>query len=607
MNLTPEEKAIGRENFQAAIGSEYTRRDFLKQAACAGLVSGGGLGAYYYGYKEGEIGDPLRVGMMGTGDEGCVLIGAINPEYIQVKSIADIRPYNQFRAFHGDCYSERAKEVRPGLIEKYKKPYGWETEDQAKKQVKVYADYREMIENAKADGIEAVIIALPLHLHAPAAIAAMQAGLHVLTEKLMGHSVHASKEMARVAKQTGLHLATGHQRHYNILYDDAVELIKSGVLGDLHYIRAQWHRNNMPGKDSWQQPMPESVKPDDLLAKKLARDLEDRKKKLKAAQKASTPDLKRIATLQGLVAQLTAQISDKDLDAANYGYTDAEWPYEGPVLDPKTGKPKCDKDGKLIIEKTTYKRPAMEELIRWRLWERTGGGLMAELGSHQLDAAGIFITAAHRAAAPEKDKDKVKKQHPLSVCAYANRPVFPADRDCDDHVFCMLEYAAPGYDPEDSLKNRKKIGVQYASINGNGFGGYGETVLGTKATLIIEKEKDTQLFKSGSKSKVSVNKDFGLDTQESGEAIAVGKAAVQNVSRGYTEEEEHWAWCIRNPAPENKPKCHPEVALADAVITLTTNIAAREGRRIDFKDAWFDVDSDETPEDVKPDLSKYKA
>ena len=45
-----------------------------------------------------------------------------------------------------------------------------------------------------------MIIALPLHLHAPAAIAAMQAGLHVITEKLMGHSVHECKEMARVAK-----------------------------------------------------------------------------------------------------------------------------------------------------------------------------------------------------------------------------------------------------------------------------------------------------------------------------------------------------------------------------------------------------------------------
>ena len=141
--------------------------------------------------------------------------------------------------------------------------YGWKTREEADKQVKVYGAYQELIANAKADGLEAVIIALPLHLHAPAAVAAMKAGLHVITEKLMAHSVHECKEMARVAEKADLLLAVGHQRHYNILYDNAVNMIRQGLLGDLHYIRAQWHRGNMPGNDSWQQPMPEKAKPDD--------------------------------------------------------------------------------------------------------------------------------------------------------------------------------------------------------------------------------------------------------------------------------------------------------------------------------------------------------
>ena len=47
------------------------------------------------------------------------------------------------------------------------------------------------------------------------------------------------------------------------------------------------------------------------------------------------------------------------------------------------------------------------------------------------------------------------------------------------------------------------------------------------------------------------------------------------------------------------------MALGDAVIALTTNIAIRENRRIEFKKEWFDIDSDETPEGVKPDLSRY--
>jgi len=203
-----------------------------------------------------------------------------------------------------------------------------------------------------------------------------------------------------------------------------------------------------------------------------------------------------------------------------------------------------------------------------------------------------------------------KKQHPLNVAAASNRPIFPVDRDVDDHVYCLFEFPSPGYDPEDPHNSRRKIGVQYASINGNGFGGYGETVFGTKGTLILEKEKEVMLFQSGSTSKIKVSDSKGgptLDTQASGDdqSAAVGKAATQDISRGYTEEEEHWAWCIRNPAPENKPRCHPQVALADAVIALTTNMAARKGMRIEFKEEWFDPHSDETPDGRKPDVTRY--
>jgi len=107
--------------------------------------------------------------------------------------------------------------------------------------------------------------------------------------------------------------------------------------------------------------------------------------------------------------------------------------------------------------------------------------------------------------------------------------------------------------------------------------------------------------------KVGVSKGAVLDTQASGmaQAAAVGAASTANVSRGYTEEIEHWAWCIRNPAPENLPHCHPKVAMADAIIALVTNKAAREGSRIEFKPEWFDIHRDETPENVKPDLSRY--
>ena len=560
MNLTPEQKEIGQENFSEAV--DITRRDFLSGAVAAGLATGAGLGSIYFGYGA-SVGDPLRVGFIGTGDEGSVLLGAHNPDYLRVVAISDIRPYNVFRGFHGDVSSPNAQRVRPGLMAKY----GWKTEDEARKQVNVYGAYEELLAN---DDIEAVVIALPLHLHAEAAIKAMRAGKHVLTEKLMGHSIHECKEMGRTARETGKLLATGHQRHYSVLYDNAVHTIGDArLIGDLHSIRAQWHRGNLPGKDSWKPPLPG----DESLLSKLA----SWRRKLESSKPAE------VELWAKRVAQLEAQLVDSSVDAAAHGYTE-----------------------KLLPDGTP--RSPLEELIRWRLWNRTGGGLMAELGSHQLDAAGIFISAMH---------GKGKKVKPLTVTAVGNRSIFPADREVDDHVYCMFEYPAPGYDEDPN----KKIVVTYSSINGNGFGGYGEVVMGTEGTLILEQEQNVMLYKGSSRdTRVTVAKSKSgapvLDTTESGGGPVAAVSATPGdqppPSRGYTEEMEHWAWCIRNPDPANQPRCKPEVAIADAVIALVSNEALRNPEtqsRITFQDEWFDIASDATPEGVKPDLNRpqYKA
>ena len=161
----------------------------------------------------------------------------------------------------------------------------------------------------------------------------------------------------------------------------------------------------------------------------------------------------------------------------------------------------------------------------------------------------------------------------------------------------------PGYDTDPN----KKVVVTYSSINGNGFGGWGEVVLGSKGTLILDKETDVLLYRnSDTSSKVGVAKQaggFALDTSASGDYSApVAQAADSGpVSRGYREEIEHWAYCIRNPDAENQPRCYPEVAMGDAVIALGTNVALKraaegKGGYLEFKEEWFDVDNDETPD-----------
>ncbi len=589
MNLSPEERQTGKQNFDEAVGT--TRRDFLKGSVLAGGVAAVGLGSIYFGYG-GKIDDRLRVGVIGTGDEGNVLIGSLNPEFIDVVAISDIRPYSLHRAFYGDWSNDGTREARPGLLEVYKSEK-WADRSQAEKHIKVYKDhYQDLLDDPN---VEAVIIAVPLHLHHDVAVAAMRKGKHVLTEKLMGYDVGQCKEMARVsaaARATSgdpIVFAVGHQRHYNILYDNAVDQIRRGLIGDIHHIRAQWHRGNLPGNDSWQPPLPEPTHYTYAEYEKSfgeAKNTADRRKladahplydqlrswqgRLKAARGAE------VETWQKRVEQVKVQLEDIAVDAASYGYTAKELP----------------------IGRT---RTPLEELIRWRLWARTGGGLMAELGSHQLDASSIFISAQQ----PGGHKAK-----PLSVVGVGGRSIFPADRDCDDHVYCMFEFPGRGYYKSEDMKDvddpEKKVVVTYSSINGNGFGDYGETVLGTKGTILLEREQEAMLFKgSNTSTRIEVRNAAGgpaMDTYETGGGgAALAQAALPaDVSRGYREEIEHWAWCIRNPDPKHKPRCTPEVALADAVIALVSNVAIDGKERIEFQPAWFDIASDETPDGTKP-------
>ncbi len=589
--LSAEEQEVGKSNYYNAVGmiTPLSRRDLLKGIVSTGAVSGAGLGAMYFGYDK-KIADPVRVAVIGTGDEGNVLIGGCNPDYVAVKAICDIRPFSIFRAFHGDWSTPSSLKRRPGLIS----VAGYKDEAEARDNVKVYDASNGGITACLDDpDIEAVIIALPLWLHAVVAAKAMEKGLHVLTEKLMAHNVAQCKVMSRMAAElkdkagNPIHLATGHQRHYNVKYDNAVNMIRWGLLGQIHHIRAQWHRSNVPGKDSWKMPIPGGEKrADGSDYQKILGDIRYRENALKNAT-----DPSEIERLQMELAQWKAWDDDKNIDPKEFGYQD------------------------LSIGDRLF--TAMEELHRWRLFDRTGAGLMAELGSHQLDAVSIFLSSL---------RDDGKKVHPLSVHAVGGRHLMPLDRQVEDHVYCTFEFPGPEYEAgkvgyRDPVENypdgavpgyetdpNKKVVVTYSTINGNGFGGWGEVVLGTKGTLILDKETDVYLYRdSDTSAKVGVSQQpgggYALDTSASGDyAAPLAQAADSGpVSRGYREEIEHWAYCIRNPDPNNRVRCYPEVAMGDAVIALGTNVALKnaaegKGGYLEFKEEWFEVDSDEVPD-----------
>lgn len=84
--------------------------------------------------------------------------------------------------------------------------------------------------------VQAVAIATPVATHAELALAALEAGKHVLVEKPMAASVAEAEEMVRRAEKVGRVLMVDHTFIYSPPVRKMKELVEAGELGDLYYI-----------------------------------------------------------------------------------------------------------------------------------------------------------------------------------------------------------------------------------------------------------------------------------------------------------------------------------------------------------------------------------
>src|SRR4051794_32952232 len=112
LDLTPEQKELGKANFQR-VTEGLTRRDFMKSMALTAGVVAPVSAAAYFQYSSGKVeGKPVKTALIGAGDEGGVLIGYHNPRYLEVVAVCDIRPTNKKRIFTGDPDWEKKNSPR---------------------------------------------------------------------------------------------------------------------------------------------------------------------------------------------------------------------------------------------------------------------------------------------------------------------------------------------------------------------------------------------------------------------------------------------------------------------------------------------------------------
>ena len=424
MTLTPEQQTVGRRNFLKAVAGVPALAGLGVAAATRGPVAGG----------------PVRLGFVGLGGEGRVLLAQVDPAFAHVTALCDINPTQLARA--DEVLSKTGKPPAPH-----------------------FADYKEML--AKGD-VEAVVIATPLWMHADQTVDCLEAGRHVLCEKMMAWDVEGCERMRGAARRTGKVLEIGYQRFYNPMYQAAYKgIVQAGTLGEVYLARIAWHRNG-----NW--------------------------------RRSGNPP-------------------SPSYDPSPWGYKD--W----------------------------------EHLLNWRLYKQYSRGLLAELGSHQVNVVNWFFDAV-----------------PHTVHGSGGVYRWKDGREVDDHVYTTFEY--PG--------DRTAV---FSSIESNAFDHFYEAFFGTKGTLILKGETEAYLFEEGGGSRptgidVTTTAPGGpvLEASESRTADAAGQAGSGTSTSGdrlasYRYEISGFCASVRTGAPL---LCGPDKAIGSAVACLRAFDAIEQKTRL---------------------------
>jgi predicted dehydrogenase len=198
--------------------------------------------------------EKINVAIVGCGGQGQSNARALMQQKdVQIIAIADPVEHQDLHAFYFNSFAGRLP-----LKEEIQRHYAEQTPNY---KVSDYEDFRVMLEKEKA--IDAVLCATPDHLHAYVCATAMRQGKHTYCEKPLTHNVWEARQIARLAKETGLATQMGNQGHSGDGIRQTCEIIWAGALGDVREVQAwtsatRWNKKNLGGRPP-AEPIPKGV------------------------------------------------------------------------------------------------------------------------------------------------------------------------------------------------------------------------------------------------------------------------------------------------------------------------------------------------------------
>jgi predicted dehydrogenase len=234
--------------------NRLNRRKFIKGTAAAvatfNIVPRHVLG----GPKFVAPSEKVNLAIIGCGGQGQVNVrNLFSLPDVQIIAVADPVETQDLNAFYFKSISGRLP-----LKAEIEKHYSEKTPNF---KVADYEDFRVMLEREKA--IDAILCAPPDHLHAYVTVTAMRQGKHVYCEKPLTHNVWEARQVAKVARETGVATQLGNQGHSGETIRQTCEMIWAGAIGDIRDVHAwtaasRWNKRMLGGKP-WEDPVPKGV------------------------------------------------------------------------------------------------------------------------------------------------------------------------------------------------------------------------------------------------------------------------------------------------------------------------------------------------------------
>ena len=167
-----------------------------------------------------EGGDPIRVGVIGT--------GAIS-QVVHVPIFAEREDVDLLVVADADEHKAQALSQRFGV------PHVLSAE-----------------ETIAREDLDAVVICTPNHLHEEMAIAALEAGKHVFVERPLATTSRGAERVIDVAEREGRILVVGMPHRFRPGVAALRNFIAGGELGDLYAVRGSWMTRLMPAsRHTW--------------------------------------------------------------------------------------------------------------------------------------------------------------------------------------------------------------------------------------------------------------------------------------------------------------------------------------------------------------------